>query len=234
MAYKRKRSPHSSHEKILKYLPNGSGQKILEFGGGNGNLYQDMIKKEYEVICIDRQQGEFSQIPDSSYIYNDNINTKDLNLKREYDFLVLSDNLAQTFNDEDFLRGIKKFVKEDGTIIVVVPNITIWFYRLSILFGRFNYGDRGILDRKNLHFYTKDSISNLLERSGYSVEKTQYTSLPFEMVFETVGKSLLMKTFDNIYAGIANLWPSLFAYQFIVKAKIKDLSHAEGEGLLNS
>ena len=233
VAYKRKKSPNSSHEKILKYLPNGSGKKIIEFGGGNGNLYQDMIQKGLKVTCIDREQTEFSKIPNEKFIYNDNTSIKDLDLKREYDYLVLSDNLAQTFNDEEFLKYVKRYMKEDGTAIVVVPNITIWFYRLSLLFGRFNYGDRGILDRKNLHFYTKDSNKNLLERAGYKIEKVQYTGLPFEIVFETVGKSILMKTVDSMYSVMANLWPSLFAYQFIIKAKVLDLNYAAGEGKVN-
>ncbi len=232
LVYKRKRSPHSSHEKILSYLPDGRGKKILEFGGGNGNLYKDMVAKDYRVICVDKKKTEFSKVLEKDFIYNDNIHINDLGLSREYDHIILSDNLAQTFSDEGFLKGIQKYIKEDGTAIIVVPNIANWFYRLSLLLGRFNYGDRGILDRKNLHFYTRDSILNLLERSGYQIEEIDYTGLPFEMVFETVGKSALMKLVDSCYFKLASLWPSLFAYQFILQAKICHLNYVEGEGKL--
>jgi len=46
------------------------------------------------------------------------------------------------------------------------------------------------------------------------------TALPFEVVFESTGRSRLVRTIAHAYFGLARLWPSLFAYQSILEAEI--------------
>lgn len=230
--YTRKHSPFSSHEKILKKLPS-SGKKLLEFGGGNGVLYQSMTDKGLEVICADIQRTPYSRVPEERFINLKETELKSLGPGREFDYVVLSDNLPKMVDDHRFLDSIKRYVKLDGKVIVVVPNIAIWFYRLSLLIGRFNYDNKGILDRKNLHFYTRSTIYQAMERAGYKIESVSYSGLPFEVVFESLGKSNLLKAVDSIYNFFVSAWPTLFAYQFIIDATINYLNAEEGEGKLN-
>ncbi len=42
-----------------------------------------------------------------------------------------------------------------GVVIVSVPNVAHLWVRLSLLAGRFDYADRGILDRTHLRFFTR-------------------------------------------------------------------------------
>ena len=46
-------------------------------------------------------------------------------------------------------------LKENGQLVVSLPNVANITVRLALLFGRFNYADRGIMDRTHLHFYTR-------------------------------------------------------------------------------
>jgi glycosyltransferase involved in cell wall biosynthesis len=229
--YVKKDSPYSSHEIILKAI-SCDKKKLLEFGGGSGLMYEEMTSRGFEVVCADDKKETYSKIPDASFISTVNNSIDDLGVGRDFDHIVLSDNLAKTVDDFYFLRTVNKYLKPDGTIVVVVPNISIWFYRLSLLIGRFNYDNRGILDRKNLHFYTKSTIVQLIERTGYRVEKVHYAGLPFELVFESLGKSFILRSIDTLYNLFVKLLPTVFAYQFIIEAKITHLNAETGEGKL--
>jgi glycosyltransferase involved in cell wall biosynthesis len=212
----RKRSPFSSHELILSLLKRLKAKRLVEFGGGNGILSQDMNELGLNVQSVERRR-------DSKAV-------KELGLQREYDVVLLNDNLPREVDDVTFVRDAQRLVAPEGTLIVVVPNIANWFYRLSLACGRFNYGDRGILSRENLHFYTRNSIIELLKQSGLSVKSVRSSTLPFEVVFESIGKSRFIKVIDRLYALAVKVWPKLFAYQFIIEASINHLNPAEGEG----
>ena len=46
---------------------------------------------------------------------------------------------------------------------------------------------------------------------------------PFEVVFESTGRSRLLQAVAKAYHGLARFWPELFAYQFILEAEITTL-----------
>jgi 2-polyprenyl-3-methyl-5-hydroxy-6-metoxy-1,4-benzoquinol methylase len=49
------------------------------------------------------------------------------------------------------------------------------------------------------------------------------TALPFEVVFESTGRSRLVQWSAGIYHALARMWPGLFAYQVILEAEITTL-----------
>jgi hypothetical protein len=68
--------------------------------------------------------------------------------------------------------------------------------------------------------YTLDSIRTTLKRSGYRLTAESATGLPFEVVFESVGKSRVRKFVDRAYFALVKLWPRMFAYQFVLEVQI--------------
>jgi len=49
------------------------------------------------------------------------------------------------------------------------------------------------------------------------------TALPFEVVFESTGRSRLLPMLASLYHAAARAWPEMFAYQFILEAEITTL-----------
>jgi hypothetical protein len=47
--------------------------------------------------------------------------------------------------------------------------------------------------------------------------------LPFEIVFESTGRSRLVRNLSRFYHSLARLWPTMFAYQHILEAEITTL-----------
>jgi hypothetical protein len=101
--------------------------------------------------------------------------------------------------------------------------VALWFYRLSLLIGRFEYGPRGVLDETHVHLYTRASFRRTIEKAGFHVLRERVTALPFEVVFESTGRSRLIRSMSRAYHALARLWPTLFAYQFILEAEITTL-----------
>jgi hypothetical protein len=99
----------------------------------------------------------------------------------------------------------------------------LWFYRLSLFVGRFEYGARGVLDRTYVHLFTRATFRREVARAGFHVLRERVTALPFEVVFESTGRSRLLRRLARAYHRLARLWPEMFAYQFILEAEITTL-----------
>ncbi len=231
--YQRKLSPYGSHEKILKHIPKGKGS-ILCIGDSDGLLYESLSSKGYDVIVADDRDQKATFIPNEKYLHIDLTKAGDLSLNeknKEFDFIILADVLPRCRWPQESLERIKKYLKHNGELIVTVPNIAIWVYRLSLAIGRFNYAPRGPMDKNNIRFFTKFSSKQTLINSGYQITGFEPTGLPFEVVFSSSGRSRLIKLIDSIYYQIARLWHKLFAYQFVLKAKTTRYESSEGKEL---
>jgi len=61
------------------------------------------------------------------------------------------------------LVELKKFLKPDGSFVISFPNVAHGSVRLSLLSGRFDYQDIGLLDSTHLRFFTRESFEELLD-----------------------------------------------------------------------
>jgi hypothetical protein len=90
--------------------------------------------------------------------------------------------------------------------------------RLNLLLGRFDYADRGILDRTHLRFFTRKTLVAMLENAGLEILSIRSTPIPLELVsdfFVTPPGRLI----HALLAKCTSLLPSLLGYQFVVDAR---------------
>ncbi|MEI6704038.1 MAG: class I SAM-dependent methyltransferase [Deltaproteobacteria bacterium] len=117
----------------------------------------------------------------------------------KYDLIILGDILEHLKRPDLFLSGLKDRLAANGKIIVSVPNVANYSIRLRLLFGQFRYTETGIMDRTHLRFFTWHSFSELIDRSGFAIEK---------------------QSFISRFSGLLlHLFFPLLAVQFIVKLK---------------
>ena len=112
-------------------------------------------------------------------------------------------------------------------MIISTGNIAIWFYRLSLLLGRFEYDSRGILDDTHVRLFTRATFTRLLRQAGFEIVRAGVTTLPFEIIFQSHAENPLVRFLDRAYHRLARFWPELFAYQFVLEARIARLEHEE-------
>lgn len=83
--------------------------------------------------------------------------------------VVLADVLEHMRQPEQSLLRMRDFMNPGGYIVVSLPNAGNWRIMVSLLFGRFDYADTGILDRTHLRFFTKRSAEAMIRKAGYEV-----------------------------------------------------------------
>ncbi|MGH9207168.1 MAG: bifunctional glycosyltransferase/class I SAM-dependent methyltransferase, partial [Acidimicrobiales bacterium] len=90
-----------------------------------------------------------------------------------------------------------------------------WYPRARSTVGMFDYDQRGILDATHLRFFTRRSVRKLIERQGYTIRRIEPVGLPLDAMGLTGTKAHAVRLVDQVMLA---LWPTMFAYQFIVEA----------------
>jgi hypothetical protein len=99
-----------------------------------------------------------------------------------------------------------------------VPNVANLWIRLSLLAGRFDYSDRGILDRTHLRFFTRKTLTELLKSTNLEILSLQVTPIPLELV-SSIFLSVPGKWLHAVFARLTSSVPTILGYQFVVKAR---------------
>lgn len=115
------------------------------------------------------------------------------------------------FGDAEFYDPLP----EMPLLLLSTPNVAFAAVRLNLLCGRFNYAERGILDITHKRLFTRKALKQMLQDCGYEIERIHAVGAPFAAVMPgRLGKML------GWSAGLlAKLWPSMFAFQFLVECR---------------
>lgn len=217
--YTFKWSEHGSHMQIVDLIRPET--RVLDLGCSQGLLARPLTEKGVRVVGVDgRPAGEDLAEELEDYLQRDLELPLEIPKGRDFDYVVCADVIEHLKGRAQLLRSARRYLKADGRLIISTGNVAIWFYRLSLLAGRFNYGPRGILDQDHAHLYTRDSFRREVVAAGFRVIGERVTSLPFELVFESTGRSRFVRGLSSAYHAFARLWPELFAYQIILEAQI--------------
>jgi glycosyltransferase involved in cell wall biosynthesis len=149
----------SSHSLAIDSIPPNS--RVLDIGCGGGYVGVELRKKGCKVTGMDIYPLEEDVVLDK--FHQADINYCKLPDGREFDYVIILDMIEHLHSPEEFMNRLKKAVKltPDLKIIVTTGNIGFFVQRLMLLFGIFNYGRRGILDRTHTRLFTFSSMKDL-------------------------------------------------------------------------
>lgn len=159
-----------------------SNKSVLEFGCATGYFSHLLMKKGCEVVGIEIN-------PDAARLAEqyckqvivadlDSIFLPELLPSQEFDIAVFGDVLEHLRNPWKVLEETRRLLKPDGYIVASIPNIAHGAIRLALLKGKFEYTNLGILDDTHLRFFTRSTVQDLFEKSGYEVDLIGRTTLP--------------------------------------------------------
>jgi SAM-dependent methyltransferase len=227
--YTLKRNRYSSHMQILDSVQRGS--TVLDIGCGRSLLAEEYARRDITVVGVDSLPPERVSPFVDAYIQHDLELPLELPYGRVFDYVILSDVIEHIINRDALMETLRKHLKPHGRLVASTGNIAIWFYRLSLLLGRFEYGPRGILDRTHVHLFTLDSFGRFFRQRGYRLLDVKFTPIPFELVFSSTGRSTVVEALTHWYHQLARIWPRMFAYQIIVSCTFRSYESAAGEEL---
>ncbi len=210
----------SSHrillELIRRHRPRGG--TLLDLGAAGGELgsalrehFDRTIGFEYNVDCVGELTGRFDQV-----VIADLERVKQL--PHGISAIVLADVLEHLRSPASALKLVREALAEDGHAFISVPNIANITVRLGLLFGIFEYRDRGILDHTHLRFYTKRTIRREVENAGFKIEEIRGSSVPIRLIIGKYTPEFLLRIGERMLTWLTRLWRGLFAYQVILVA----------------
>lgn len=143
-------------------------------------------------------------------VYTGDVETMELPFEpASFDAVVCGDLIEHLRDPQRFLGRVRPLLRPEGLLVLSTPNVANWAIRLGLLFGRFRYTPRGILDRTHSHLFTRKTLIECLEAAGYRVTVFDFT-VPVPV--------LSAPPIEAVAHAIGRLRPSLFAYQFVVAA----------------
>ncbi len=218
--YPLKKSKYSSHY-FFKNLV-GNNHDVLDIGCGEG-FFATEIAQHNRVVGVDvllnpKYVSVFDRFIHSDFERGLESVIPELQ-NQQFDRVLLQDVLEHVRVPEILLQHCNKVLKPSGQLLVSVPNIANITVRLSLLFGRFEYTDHGILDRTHVRFFTRNTARRLLQETGYDIVDEKITVMPIELKFDLPAGNPLMKICNRLLAVFTKFLPGLFGYQCIFVAR---------------
>ena len=138
----------------------------------------------------------------------------------ELDYVIFLDVIEHLKDPDYFMLKLyeKLSCNEKVKIIISTPNISFFIIRFMLLFGSFNYGKRGILDKTHTRLFTFSSFKKLIENSNFEIEKTIGIPAPIPLA---IGDNFLGNLLLKINNFLIFLWKSFFSYQILNTIKPK-------------
>jgi 2-polyprenyl-3-methyl-5-hydroxy-6-metoxy-1,4-benzoquinol methylase len=204
---------------IRRYAPDGG--KLIDLGAAGGELgaavrghFKRTVGFEYNSDCIVdlHQHFDVAVISDLEKVKH---------LPGGADAIVAADVLEHLRDATALLKLIRSALAPNGKVFISVPNIANITVRLGLLFGIFEYRDRGILDNTHLRFYTLRTIRREVEAAGFQVIAVRGSSVPLRLIIGRFTPEPLLRFGEKILSLVTRAWRSLFAYQIILVAEVR-------------
>ena len=148
--------------------------KILEFGPSYGRMskyLKEQLNCEIYAVEKDEEAAFHTKKYVNKMIMDDIENFKWVkeieNLK--FDYIIFADVLEHLYNPEKVLKKVKTFLKENGSILISIPNIAHNAIILGLMKNEFNYHSTGLLDNTHIRFFTQKTFEQLINKLNYYI-----------------------------------------------------------------
>jgi O-antigen biosynthesis protein len=213
-------SPASTHGMVVGLVPEGSS--VLEFGCATGYMTEVLVKRRgSRVIGIELDPDAATQASaHCERVIVGDAETLDLAAElgdERFDAVLFADVLEHLRDPAALLRRVRPFVAEGGVVVASIPNIAHISVRLALLGGEFRYRELGLLDDTHLRFFTRESIVDLFESSGFVIS----TWLRRRIELDDAEINPRLDVSDEIAARLRSD-PEATTYQFVISAVPSD------------
>ncbi len=96
----------------------------------------------------------------------------------EFDAVLFGDVLEHLVDPSDALVRVRPWLATGGAVVASVPNVGNWAIVSDLLQGRFDYVPYSLLSGTHIRHFTRATVRDLFEASGYAVASVDTVSLP--------------------------------------------------------
>jgi glycosyltransferase involved in cell wall biosynthesis len=213
---------YGSHAVLLRWLCERSPSRVLDAGCFDGRFADLARERGHHVTGLDRQKLDGVAQRVDAFIEADLNEPLPDALHGAFDVVVAGDILEHVVEPHLLLADLVRSLRPGGEILVSVPNFGHWYPRGRTALGKFDYDQRGPLDRGHLRFFTRDSIEALIANCGLTITDRATVGTPFDTI--AAGGSRLR---TRVASGAARtdrmatrVWPRMFGYQFLYRLEV--------------
>jgi SAM-dependent methyltransferase len=218
--YQLKDDPYSSHSVILSLVGAGEGRRLLDAGAADGFLAERLTARGWMVTALERDPVQADRARGRCHeVIVADLTEAASKLPGPFDAIVYGDVLEHVGDPLAVLTSVNQHLAPGGLVIVSVPNVAHLWVRLSLLVGRFDYSDRGILDRTHLRFFTRRTFLSFLTEAGLAVEDLRVTPVPLPFVVPRRLHGAWLRIAHGLSAWMSRRWPGGLAYQFVAACR---------------
>lgn len=200
-----------------------SASKILEVGTGSGSLAAAIKKRnptvEYVGVEISPEYVDLSR-DRCDRVYLDNFEKPRYPLMQEIakaDCIVFSDVLEHFIDPWGVLEMLKAMMQPSACIVASIPNIQHWSIQLRLNRGDWRYSESGLLDKTHLRFFTRETIVELFQTTGFNIE--HIAPRIFNFPNQAQALDIISKITQLIGGNEETSRSDAAAFQFVVVAK---------------
>lgn len=210
--YRDKLGYPSSHQWAVDAVPHGA--RVFDIGGGPGHVTDALVGRGCAVTCVDREHP--GESPDGvEVVVADLANGLTVDVASATHILLL-DVIEHLKDPEGFLASLRaQLDHRPRRVVLSTGNVAFLGTRLGLLFGQFNYGASGILDRDHSRLFTFRTLRHLLRDAGLNVRRVRGVPAPFPLA---IGDNWLSRLLLRLNLLAIRVSKRMFSFQIFVEA----------------
>lgn len=213
---------HDHHNPdLLKMIP-PSSCKLIEVGCSSGAMAREFKKInpgcDYFGIDVDQNYVKLALRYCNQAVPIDIEETGDRFFleHKERDCWIFGDTLEHLKDPWRILRKIRENLPPNGCVVACIPNAQHWTVIAKLCMGDFRYENAGLFDRTHLRWFTRKTIFDLFQDTGFSIAEGK------QRVFDEPGREKFLPLIGSM-AKACGFDPNVamgdaIPLQYVVKA----------------
>lgn len=163
---------------VLSCLENSHGKNALDLACGDGLLTSMFSNKFERIVAVDASKAQLLKAKSrelSNVVFIESL-IEDLNLTEKFDTIFMLNILEHVINPTDILKKVTDFLKDDGILIIHVPNAKAINRKIAVLMGTLTSCDElspfDINIAGHRRSYTMNTLKADIKKAALKVVKT--------------------------------------------------------------
>jgi len=209
-------------EKVQKFIVNstkrvniGRKYRLLEFGACKNSLVSRFAGLDtFSCYAVDINPREMANV--KFFLADANNGFPDTGVNG-FDYIFAGEFIEHLYDDKKFALECYENLNPGGYLILTVPNLHYLLNRILIPFGKIPYFS---IAQGHYHVYTRSIITDLLEKTGFTVEKLISSHVLFPARTNAVNlPAFLMRTLGAVFEFLGDCFPSFGGHLIIFSRK---------------
>jgi 2-polyprenyl-3-methyl-5-hydroxy-6-metoxy-1,4-benzoquinol methylase len=158
---------------IVRRLPQDPTAAILELGCGAGGTGRAILEAgkagRYVGIELSASAAERAASHLTEVLVGDVADIDLTRLQGQFDALIISEVLEHLIDPWGVLKRLVGCLKPAAHVYASSPNVAHWSVIRGLIRGRFDYDDKGVMDRTHLRWFTPQTYGDLFRSAELEV-----------------------------------------------------------------